>query len=45
VTELPYGVAKGGDEGVIREIVELVNERELTGIGDARRTTLGDGRA
>ena len=43
VTELPYGVAKGGEEGVIREIVELVNERELTGIDDVQDRSDRDG--
>ena len=32
VTELPYGVRKGGDEGVIRKIAELVKENVLTEI-------------
>ena len=37
VTELPYGVRKGGDEGVIRKIAELVKENvftEISGIKD-----------
>jgi DNA gyrase subunit A len=31
VTELPYGVEKGGDDGVIREIVELVFHGRMRG--------------
>ena len=34
VTELPYGVKKGGDAGVIAKIAELVNEKVLTEIAD-----------
>ncbi|HTR33926.1 MAG TPA: DNA gyrase subunit A, partial [Gaiellaceae bacterium] len=34
VTELPYGVKKGGDSGVIAKIAELVNEKVLTEISD-----------
>ncbi|HZT91921.1 MAG TPA: DNA gyrase subunit A [Gaiellaceae bacterium] len=34
VTELPYGVKKGGDGGVIAKIAELVNEKVLTEISD-----------
>jgi DNA gyrase subunit A len=34
VTELPYGVKKGGDSGVITKIAELVNEKVLTEISD-----------
>jgi DNA gyrase subunit A len=34
VTELPYGVKKGGDTGVIAKIAELVNEKVLTEISD-----------
>jgi DNA gyrase subunit A len=30
VTELPYGVRKGGDEGVIKKIADLVRESTLT---------------
>src|ERR1700754_4538272 len=30
VTELPYGVKKGGDSGVIAKIAELVNDKVLT---------------
>src|SRR4029078_11965969 len=34
VTELPYGVKKGGETGVIAKIAELVNEKVLTEISD-----------
>jgi DNA gyrase subunit A len=37
VTELPYGVRKGGDEGVIKKIAELVKDNvlnEISGIKD-----------
>jgi DNA gyrase subunit A len=34
VTELPYGVKKGGDGGVIAKIAELVNDKVLTEISD-----------
>src|SRR5579884_3895618 len=34
ITELPYGVKKGGDSGVIAKIAELVNEKVLTEISD-----------
>ena len=34
VTELPFMVKKGGDSGVIRKIVDLVNEKKLTEISD-----------
>jgi len=34
VTELPYGVKKGGDGGVITKIAELVNDKVLTEISD-----------
>jgi DNA gyrase subunit A len=34
VTELPYGVKKGGDAGVIKKIAELVNDKVLTEISD-----------
>jgi DNA gyrase subunit A len=34
VTELPYGVKKGGDAGVIRKIADLVNEKVLPEISD-----------
>jgi DNA gyrase subunit A len=36
VSELPYGVKKGGDSGVIRKIADLVNEKVLTEIADIR---------
>jgi len=34
VTELPYGVKKGGDTGVISKIADLVNDKVLTEISD-----------
>jgi DNA gyrase subunit A len=34
VTELPYGVKKGGDAGVIKKIAELVQDKVLTEISD-----------
>ncbi len=34
VTELPYGVKKGGDSGVIRKIADLVQEKVITEISD-----------
>jgi len=34
VTELPYGVKKGGDVGVIKKIADLVNEKVFTEISD-----------
>ncbi|MFL5964651.1 MAG: DNA gyrase subunit A [Gaiellaceae bacterium] len=34
ITELPYGVKKGGDNGVIKKIADLVNEKVLTEISD-----------
>src|SRR5919109_963441 len=34
VTELPYGVKKGGDEGVIRKIADLAKEGVLPEISD-----------
>jgi DNA gyrase subunit A len=34
VTELPYGVKKGGDSGVIKKIAELVHDKVLTEISD-----------
>src|SRR5919109_1029069 len=36
VTELPYGVKKGGDVGVIRKIADLVKEGALTEIADLK---------
>ena len=34
VTELPYGVKKGGESGVIAKIADLVQEKVLTEISD-----------
>src|SRR5260221_3784447 len=34
ITELPYGVKKGGDTGVIRKIADLVRDKVLTEISD-----------
>jgi DNA gyrase subunit A len=34
VTELPYGVKKGGDTGIITKIADLVNDKVLTEISD-----------
>jgi len=34
VTELPYGVKKGGDSGVIKKIADLVNDKVLPEISD-----------
>src|SRR5438045_3662018 len=34
VTELPYAVRKGGDNGVIKKIADLVNDKVLTEISD-----------
>jgi DNA gyrase subunit A len=34
VTELPYGVKKGGDTGVIKKIADLVQDKVLTEISD-----------
>jgi DNA gyrase subunit A len=34
VTELPYGVKKGGDVGVIRKIADLVKDKALTEVAD-----------
>jgi DNA gyrase subunit A len=34
VTELPYGVKKGGDAGVIKKIADLVQEKVLTEVSD-----------
>ena len=36
VTELPYGVKKGGDTGVIKKIADLVNDKVLTEISDVK---------
>src|SRR5215210_5739084 len=34
VTELPYMVKKGGDNGLIKKIADLVHEKRLTGIAN-----------
>ena len=34
VTELPYGVKKGGDAGVIKKIADLVHEKVITEVSD-----------
>ena len=34
--ELPFGVKKGGDAGVIRKIADLVHEKVLTEISDVK---------
>ena len=34
ISELPYGVKKGGDSGVIRKIADLVQEKVITEISD-----------
>src|SRR5262245_59891337 len=34
VTELPYGIRKGGESGVIKKIADLVNDKVLTEISD-----------
>jgi DNA gyrase subunit A len=36
VSELPYGVKKGGDTGVIKKIADLVNDKVLTEISDVK---------
>jgi DNA gyrase subunit A len=36
VSELPYGVRKGGDEGVIRKIADLVNEKVIPEVHDVK---------
>src|ERR671933_1201582 len=36
VTELPYGVKKGGDDGVIKKIADLVKEGTLNEIADLK---------
>jgi DNA gyrase subunit A len=36
VTELPYGVKKGGDEGVIKKTADLVKEGVLSEISDVK---------
>src|SRR5499426_922800 len=39
VTELPYGVKKGGDNGVIKKIADLVHEKVLTEVSDIQDHT------
>src|SRR6478736_6417029 len=34
VTELPYGVKKGGENGVIKKIADLVNDKVITEVSD-----------
>jgi DNA gyrase subunit A len=36
ITELPYGVKKGGDSGVIKRIADLVNDKVLSEISDVK---------
>src|SRR4249919_2768553 len=36
VTELPYGVKKGGDTGVIKKIADLVNDKVLSEVSDVK---------
>ena len=36
VSELPYGVRKGGDEGVIKKIADLVNEKVVPEVHDVK---------
>src|SRR5438874_207519 len=36
VSELPYGVKKGGDAGVIKKIADLVNDKVITEISDVK---------
>jgi DNA gyrase subunit A len=36
VSELPFGVKKGGDSGVIKKIADLVNDKVLTEISDVK---------
>jgi DNA gyrase subunit A len=36
VTEVPYGVKKGGDSGVIKKIADLVNDKVLSEISDVK---------
>src|SRR5262245_33758417 len=36
VSELPYGVKKGGDEGVIKKIADLVKDGVLTEVSDLK---------
>ena len=34
VTELPYAVKKGGDNGLVKKIADLVHEKKISGIAD-----------
>ncbi len=34
ITELPYGIKKGGDNGVIKKIADLVHEKVITEVSD-----------
>ena len=36
VSELPYGVKKGGDEGVIKKIADLVNDKVIPEVHDVK---------
>jgi DNA gyrase subunit A len=36
VTELPYGVKKGGDDGVIKKIADLVNDKVIPEVHDVK---------
>jgi DNA gyrase subunit A len=36
VTELPYGVKKGGESGVIKKIADLVNDKVLSEVSDVK---------
>jgi DNA gyrase subunit A len=36
VSELPYGVKKGGDDGVIRKVADLVNDKVIPEIHDVK---------
>ncbi|MBE2320581.1 hypothetical protein DVA67_031770 [Solirubrobacter sp. CPCC 204708] len=42
-TELPYGVCKGGEHGVIREIVDAVAARRISGVSDVQDWTHREG--
>ena len=39
VTELPYMVKKGGDNGLVQKIVDLVHDKQITEISDIRDET------
>jgi DNA gyrase subunit A len=39
VTELPYGVKKGGESGVIKKIADLVHEKVITEVSDIQDHT------